>query len=494
MTDSISARGRFFRAPFGVPRSTLLFALALIALYAAILAVKFGLWRNNVLYSDWTFFNNILWNTDFRELWLYSHLAEQQYGFASYLNEHFSPILLALAPLYQIAPWPEHLLLALHGAAPVLAAIGIRATAVRLLGGRALAAVIGLAFAFNPAILQPAINSIYGFHTDCFLPPIAALAGWALAARRQGLYFFALLLALTVKENVPAYGVILGLCLIAFTARRAQGLWTVAISSAAFLLASKGVPWITGLESRNIGFVWKFLDDVLHLRATLDYTPSELIHAARYGLAFLPALFVLPFLAMLGPDILLIGQVSHATTSSWHIMLPVTVLGIASVYGTARFQALASSGALAGVDRLIPRARLIRLYWGAAMAAALIAGPADLWIKYGRWSAHGVQVDRVAVAAALELVPPAAGVVATNDIAQFFAHRKYLRSSLRKGEAVFGYLATNRHAVTLLRHHANDKCLIAMAEQLARRDGALLLDRGGILLVRLPAKAELECP
>lgn len=473
-----------------MPRSTFLFSLALIALYVGILATKIGLLRGNVLYSDWVLFNNMLWNTNFGELWLYTHFFYQAFGFTTFFSEHFPLIFLVLAPIYQIAPWPEYFLLALHGAAPILAAIGIRATAVKLLEDRALASVMGIAFAFNPAILQPTIDSIYGFHPDCLLPPLAALVGWSLAAKRSGIYFTALLLALTVKENVPAYGIILGLCLIVFTARRTQGLWTIAISLLIFLLASKGVPWFMGRESRNIGFVWKFLDDVMHLRATFDYTQAELVHAARYGLAFLPALFVLPFLSVMGPDLLLIGQIPYATTASWHMMLPVTVLGIASVFGTARILSLNSTGALAW---LALRPQLIRFYWIMVIIAALIAGPLDLWIKYGRWSKYGVEVDQAAIADAIRLVPPDAGVVATKDLEQFFMRRKYISSVVWKGEKVFSYLVINRHAITDFRNHKSDRCLIAAAEQIAHADGITLVDRGGILAVQLPVNVDLEC-
>ena len=49
------------------------------------------------------------------------------------------------------------------------------------------------------------------------LPPLAAAVGWALATNRIGVYCVALALALGIKENVPAYGVILGACMFVFT-------------------------------------------------------------------------------------------------------------------------------------------------------------------------------------------------------------------------------------------------------------------------------------
>ena len=45
-------------------RDTLAFALALIALYAVLMAAKLALWRANVLMNDWAFYNNSFWNTN----------------------------------------------------------------------------------------------------------------------------------------------------------------------------------------------------------------------------------------------------------------------------------------------------------------------------------------------------------------------------------------------------------------------------------------------
>lgn len=277
-------------------RSTLVFGVALLVLYACILAAKFALWRGNVLLSDWSFYNNAFWNTNFRDLWLFSHDRYIQFGYPSYLNEHFAPLLLILAALYHWVPRPEIMLLLLHGASPVLSAIFIHATALHLLGDRRLSLTIALSYAFNPGILWPTISLVYGFQPDCMLAPCAAAVGWALATNRIGVYFLAFAIALGIKENVPAYGVILGACLFVFTKRRGQALATIVISLIVFVIASKGVAAITGVENRNVGVAWRFIDSLLHLHPTFDYTLAEIVVGLGYSLAFLPALFVWPFL------------------------------------------------------------------------------------------------------------------------------------------------------------------------------------------------------
>src|SRR5215218_6812696 len=87
-------------------RQVLLFGAGLVLLYALILAAKFSLWHANVLMNDWAFYNTSFWNTNFRDLWMFSHDRFIQFGYPSYLNEHFAPLLLVVAALYHIVPWP----------------------------------------------------------------------------------------------------------------------------------------------------------------------------------------------------------------------------------------------------------------------------------------------------------------------------------------------------------------------------------------------------
>lgn len=138
-------------------RDNLLFFGALALLYGAILLAKFSLWNANALQSDWTYYNNILWNTNYRDLWLFSYDRFMVQGYPTYLNEHFAPLLLPFATIYNHMPWPQAFLFAVHGASPVLAATGIRAVGIRVLGDRSLATVIALVFALNPGILWPTV-------------------------------------------------------------------------------------------------------------------------------------------------------------------------------------------------------------------------------------------------------------------------------------------------------------------------------------------------
>lgn len=483
------------------PRGTLLFALGLIVLYIAIMAAKFALWRANVLMNDWAFYNNSFWNTDFHGYWLFNHDRVILFGYPSYLNEHFGPLLLVIAALYHWLPYPEAMLLLLHGASPVLAAIFIHATAVHLIGDRRLAAIIALTYALSPGILWPTISLVYGFQPDGMLAPLAAAVGWALATNRVAVYFTALLLALAIKENVPAYGAILGACLYLFTDRRRQALGTIVISLVVFVIASKGVPAITGVENRNVGRVWTFIDNVVHLRPTFDYTLAQIAIGLGYSVVFLPALFVWPYLVMLGPDLLMIGQVSYANTVTWHVMLPVTVLGSAAVFGTARM--LKTDAWPAALDRRMPRLKQARLYWTAMLIVSLVAGPLTIWLAHARYIALRSPVDRAAIAQAVALAPADAGVVVTSDLEQYFVRRRVVSSRadvIQKAGGDFSYFVVNRRSLTPGRRdgplagvYRQDECFIATAERLAAQGGTKVMDAAGILVVKFEQMPKLAC-
>ena len=141
-------------------RDSLAFFGALALLYAVILLTKFSLWNANVLQSDWTYYNNLFWNVNYRDLWLFSYDRFMVARLSELSQRGISRrLLLLFAFVYQHMPWPEAFLLAVHGASPMLAAIGIRAIGMRVLNDERLATVIALTFALDPGILWPTIGS-----------------------------------------------------------------------------------------------------------------------------------------------------------------------------------------------------------------------------------------------------------------------------------------------------------------------------------------------
>jgi hypothetical protein len=206
---------------------------------------------------------------------------------------------------------------------------------------------------------------------------------------------------------------------------------------------------------------------------------------------------------MIGPDLLLIGQVSYANTLTWHVMLPVTVLGSASVFGTACI--LSTRTWPDALDRRIARPLVLRRYWTLMLCVSLIAGPASILLAYQRYDALKSPVDQAAVAQAQTIVGLDAGVVTTGDLEQYFTRRRVVTSRpdvLRKANAEFSYFVLNRRSITPARLEGTlgpstrqDACFITDADRaVAGGTAQKLLDRDGILVVHFDKLPPLDCP
>ena len=165
-------------------------------------------------------------------------LIKSQEPFNS-LGDHFTPIMMALAPFYRI--WPSVVTLLIAQA--LMLAVGVHVVtrvAVRRLGG--LGYYIGVAFALSWGVLKVLD---FDFHEACFALAFLALALEALLDDRTGWLLFWCASLLLVKEDTPLY--IAGIGLVLLVARRwAIGLGLIAGSVLAFgLLTLVVIPWFS---------------------------------------------------------------------------------------------------------------------------------------------------------------------------------------------------------------------------------------------------------
>ena len=155
------------------------------------------------------------------------------------LGDHFTPILMTLAPFYRL--WPSVITLLLAQA--LMLAVGVHVVtrvAVRRLGG--LGYAIGVGFGLSWGVLKVLD---FDFHEACFTVAFLALALEALLDDRTGWLLFWCAALLLVKEDTPLF--IAGIALVLALARR----WTLAIgllvgSVLAFVLLTMVViPWFS---------------------------------------------------------------------------------------------------------------------------------------------------------------------------------------------------------------------------------------------------------
>jgi uncharacterized membrane protein len=146
------------------------------------------------------------------------------------LGDHFSPIMMLLAPAYRI--WPS--VITLLVAQALFLAIGVHVVtrvAVRRLGG--LGYYLGLSFALSWGILKVVD---FDFHEACFAVAFLALALEALLDERLGWMLGWCGALLLVKEDTPLY--IAGIALVFAAGRRwrwAAGLLTGSVLAFAVL-------------------------------------------------------------------------------------------------------------------------------------------------------------------------------------------------------------------------------------------------------------------
>ncbi len=165
-------------------------------------------------------------------------LVKSQEPFNS-LGDHFTPIMMTLAPFYRL--WPSVVTLLIAQA--VMLAVGVHVVtrvAVRRLGG--LGYYVGAAFALSWGVLKVLD---FDFHEACFAVAFLALALEALLDDRTGPLLVWCAALLLVKEDTPLY--IAGIGLVLLVARR----WALATgllvgSVLAFgLLTMVVIPWFS---------------------------------------------------------------------------------------------------------------------------------------------------------------------------------------------------------------------------------------------------------
>jgi uncharacterized membrane protein len=179
-----------------------------------------------------------------------------------FFGEHFSPILYAIVPLYQIAA-DVRVALAFQSLALALGAIPIFLLARRALGPLAALGFVALYFAYTPS---RNVN-LFDIHEIAFATPILLFACWFLETRRYVALAFACFLALLCKEEVGL--VVAGIGIYLFFIRR-ERVWGTSF----FVL---GFAWIIAAVLLVIphfrGTGYAFVDRY----ASIGRTPAEVL-------------------------------------------------------------------------------------------------------------------------------------------------------------------------------------------------------------------------
>lgn len=212
--------------PALVRTEPLLFALAVVA---AIAYSLYAVWEHNHFQTDFD-----LAIAD-QAVWHYSHFTSPEITTinppVNMLGDHFSPILILLAPLYWIWSDPRMLLIA-QGvliAASVVPVFLFAQPRMGRTGAYLLAVSYSLFWGISAAVG-------YQFHELAFSPLLIALCILFADRREWTAYFVSLALLLLVKENMSVLAIFIGLWLISGREFR-RGTITIGIGFAWYFLA-----------------------------------------------------------------------------------------------------------------------------------------------------------------------------------------------------------------------------------------------------------------
>ncbi|WP_328603415.1 DUF2079 domain-containing protein [Amycolatopsis sp. NBC_00345] len=245
------------------------------------------------------------------------------------LGDHFSPVLVLLAPFYLVWPSPATLLVA-QAALLAVSVIPVSRSAIRVLGpGRG--AAIGVGYVLSTGLLE---TMTHDFHEICFAVPLLAFAGERLLRRQWGWAVgFAVPLVL-VKEDLPMTLAVLGLYLV-WQGQRRLGWATAAFGVLATVVIVRVVlPAINGSGAYSYGDKWGGLEPFAGFPVKLATLAVLLAPTAFAALRSPLAILLLPTLAWR----LLSGFHYYWSPALYYdaVLIPIAFLAAVDGIGRAR--------------------------------------------------------------------------------------------------------------------------------------------------------------
>jgi uncharacterized membrane protein len=368
---------------------------------------------------DFGYYTHVVWNTAHGMLFANFIPAKS----TNFLQDHFSLLMGALAPLFWIAPDARTL------QAVTVVGLGLAMLPAYLIvhdRHPMLAPFVVLALVLNPLGHQVASMD---FHEIMLSTPVLAFAAYALYKRDDVLLIVCLVLALLAREDMGAFVACFGVVMILFRpGRRLLGVgavvaglvWTVAITQG--LMPALGVTYI----HTNVFWAYQYGDGLADIVLGMLKAPMAVLnnliqaHADQTLVRVLLPLAGLPLLAageqlLWLPSLLLILMSSMSEIKSftaWHAAPFVGLLWVTA------------AGVLA---RLSPR--WAKVGTGALLVTAVIGY--FTWSMYpggGMYDAAKYQITehtRIGEQVVAQ-VPADAGVAAQNKLAAHFAAREHI--------------------------------------------------------------------
>ncbi|MCS6827152.1 MAG: DUF2079 domain-containing protein [Caldilinea sp.] len=290
-----------------LPLALLALAVLLYALYFSHLTLlRYHAFESRAL--DMGNLNQTIWNTAHGD-WF--RITNQEVDLTNRLGYHVEPILLPIALLYRLHPFPETLLV-LQATVVALGALPLYALA-RLRGLNGWPALsFALAFLLNPTI--QAANWLE-FHPVTLAPTFLMAAFYFLIAGHTRRFALFALLAAACKEEIGLLVAMIGLYAWLALRRPGLGLTTMALAGGWSLLAVFGVQQAAAGGNIHWGRYAYLGETTLEKLATLATRPDVIaaqLQRADIGRYFFELLLPLGFMPLLAPEVLLLALPSLA--------------------------------------------------------------------------------------------------------------------------------------------------------------------------------------
>jgi uncharacterized membrane protein len=389
-------------------------ALIFLGIFGVSMLLEF--WRFSVHAFDFAIFDQGLWL-----------LSEGEEPFVTVrglhlFGDHSSYIMLLLAPVYVVLPYPEVLLVF------TVAVIAVGGPLVYSLGrelgaSQALSTVAASVYLLHPATSW---NAFDNFHPEVLTIPLV-IGGFLLIQRDRAWWGLALLgVALLAKEDVALLLIPLGLYLAVATARRWVGFALAGASlvalvanlwfllphfspSGELLYADRYAPFGEGLIGLAFGLV---TSPGLLLETVLE--PSKLGYLAAMFLPVAPLALLAPRMLLVSvPPIManVLSTFPYQTEIRWHYTTyTLIVLGLAVAIGAAKLTEKSDDIRKLAIGSL-----------GLAVAFHVALAPNPIFQPEHWDSAHP---DHEVMSEAASLIPNGAVVAASDTFVAHLAHRR----------------------------------------------------------------------
>jgi len=275
------------------PRGTLVILLLMIGAYSAYVSYH-TVMQHHALETrayDLGIAANTFWNSTHGDLF-----ASSMAPSGNHLAFHTSFIFLPAFPIYALLPFTETLLV-LQSIALALAALPLYLVGRRMLHSGQAALVICAIYLLHPAV---AGANFYDFHELAFAPVLVFSAWLFFELDRPIAYWLAIVLLLSVKEDMALVVLLIGL-VVCLSGRRRLGLVTMAAGAGAYVvLQHLVIPHVAG-EFHS--YSWYFADMIPDgggpsaLPATVIANP---LFSLKFALSPEKVLYSLQMLAPLG--------------------------------------------------------------------------------------------------------------------------------------------------------------------------------------------------